>query len=269
MTPLKITFCLILTALLFNACNKEYSVEGGNLKIPTGTWEFTDSLKQFQGNMDTAIVSTILGSTTKELQLLGTSLDGTQSFHMDLFADIFATGTYKASLFQSAFQYSLPAKTLYQADQLSGEFIVNITSYSDNFVSGTFSGASLDSASKTKNLSQGKFTSTIGTKAVVSSGVFGDSSGNCKPVTLAGVYTQGVALTAANTVQVQVTVAVAGTYTITSNTVNGVSFSKTGTFTSAGVQAVLLNGSGTPTGSGPQNYTITYGNSQCGFVVNF
>jgi hypothetical protein len=269
MTPLKITFYLILTVVLFNACSKEYSLEGGGLKVPVGTWEFADSLKQFQGNMDTAFTSSSPGSDTKELQLIGTSLDGSQNFHMDLFADTFKTGTYKASLFQSSFQYSLPAKTLYEADQLTGEFIVTITSFGNNFVSGTFSGAALDSANKIKNLTQGKFSSIIGSGTAVSSGVFGDSSGNCKPVTLAGVYTQGVALTSANTVQVQVTVAVAGTYSITSDIVDGVSFSNAGTFTSTGVQTVLLNGSGTPANTGNQNFTISYGNSQCGFAINF
>jgi hypothetical protein len=267
MHPQKITFFLILLAVWFGACTKEYSIEDGGLKVPTGTWEFKDSLKQFQGDMDTAFISSSPGSGTKELQLIGTSLDGSQTFHMDLFADTFKTGIYKASLFQSSFQYSSPAKTLYQADQLTGEFIVIITSFSNNYVSGTFSGAALDSGNNTKNLSEGKFTSTFA--ATVSSGVLGDSSGNCKPVTLAGVYTQGVALNSANTVQVQVTVAVAGTYSITSNIVNGVSFSKAGVFTSTGVQTILLNGSGTPANSGNQNFTVSYGNSQCGFVINF
>ena len=270
MKLLKITFYLFLAAVLFNACRKEYSLEGGGLKVPSGTWEFKDSLKQFQGNMDTAYINSSAGTGTKELHLIGTSADGSQTFHMHLFADTFKTGTYKASLFQSSFEYTIPAKTIYQADQLIGEFIVNITSFSNNYISGTFSGAALDSANKIKNLSQGKFTSTIGISGTaVSSGVLGDSSGNCKPVTLAGVYTQGIALTSANTVQVQVTVAVAGTYSITSNTVNGVTFSKAGTFTSTGVQTVILNGSGTPANSGNQNFTISYGNSQCGFTINF
>ena len=104
---------------------------------------------------------------------------------------------------------------------------------------------------------------------VLHTGVLGDSSGNCKPVTLAGTYSPGIALTSANTVQVQVTVATAGTYSIKTNTVNGVTFSKTGTFTSTGTQNVILNGSGTPANSGDQNFTLSYGNSQCSFTINF
>jgi len=133
MKPIKITCYLILTAVLFNACRKEYSLEGGNLKIPSGTWEFKDSLRQFQGNMDTAYIKSA-GTSIKELHLIGTSNDGSQTFHMRLFADTFKTGTYKASLFQSSFDYTMPAKTLYQADQFIGEFIVTVTSFSNNYI---------------------------------------------------------------------------------------------------------------------------------------
>ncbi|MEO8763297.1 MAG: hypothetical protein ABI416_03380 [Ginsengibacter sp.] len=270
MNRLNITFCIIMAGVLFHSCKKEYSLEGGGLKVPSGTWSFKDNLKSFVGNMDTAYIVSLPGTGTKELDLIGTSGDGSQTFHLQLFADAFTTGTYKASLFQSAFKYTMPAKTLYQADQLTGEFIVTITSFTNNIISGTFSGASLDSANKIINLSQGKFTSTIaGNGTGASTGVLGDSSGNCKPVTLAGVYLQGIALTSANTVQAQVIVATAGTYAITTNTVNGITFSKTGTFTSTGTQTVLLNGTGTPTNSGNQNFTISYGNSQCAFKVNF
>jgi hypothetical protein len=266
---IKITFYLFLTLVLLNACQKEYSIESGGLKH-TGSWQFNDSLQLFSGNMDSVYIDS--SSSTKVLHLIGTSLNGSQTFHMQLFADTFKTGTYKASLFQSSFQYSATAKTIYQADQLVGEFIVNITTYSNSLIAGTFSGAAIDSANNIKQLTLGKFTSAIGqngTGVSVSSGVLGDSSGNCKPVTLSGTYTQGVALIGANTVQVQVTVAAAGTYSITSNTVNGVTFSNTGTFTSTGVQNVILNGSGTPLSSGVQNFTISYGNSQCAFKINF
>ncbi len=119
----------------------------------------------------------------------------------------------------------------------------------------------------------GKFTSTIGVSGSagggISSGVLGDSSGSCNPVTLSGSYSPGTALTGANTVQVEVTVAIPGSYTISSNTANGISFTKSGTFTSAGLQTVTLGGTGTPLSAGPQNFTVTYGNSQCTFAINF
>jgi hypothetical protein len=116
----------------------------------------------------------------------------------------------------------------------------------------------------------------------------GDSSGNCKPAVLNGVYAQSVAVTGSNTVQlavtvtvpgtytistntvqVAVTVTVPGTYTISTNTVNGVSFSATGTFNSIGSQVVALQASGTPINSGSQAFTVMYGTSQCAFSINF
>ncbi len=83
---MKTLFYALFTMVLLNSCAKEYSLEGGGLKIATGAWEFKDSLKQFQGNMDTAYITSSGG--TKDLQLLGTSSDGFQTFHMHLYAEL-------------------------------------------------------------------------------------------------------------------------------------------------------------------------------------
>ena len=245
-------------------------MENGNLKLPTGSWEFKNAGAQYIGDMDTAYIAA--NGNTKELHLIGTSADGSQTFHLHLFADTFKIGTYKASVFQSSFNYTSGATSLFNANQLVGEFIVNVTSFGNNVISGNFSGSALDSSNKVIQLTEGKFTSTInisGTAGGLSSGVLGDSSGTCKPVVLNSTYSAGVALTSLNTVQLQVTVAVPGSYTISTNTVNGVSFSKGGTFTSVGVQTIVLNGSGTPTNSGNSDFAVTYGNNQCNFTINF
>ena len=73
----------------------------------------------------------------------------------------FSTGTYKASLFQSTFEYTSGATNLYQAGQLIGEFIVNITSLTNTQISGTFSGSAINAASVLKQLSNGKFSSSL------------------------------------------------------------------------------------------------------------
>ena len=270
MKTIKIAFYAFLSIMFLNSCQKEYSIESGGVVPPSGTWDFKEGAKQFQGNMDTAYIDS--SGAIKELHLIGTSLDGSQTFHLHLYADNFQTGAYKASLFQSSFTYSSGTKQLYNANQLVGEFIVNITTYGNNLIIGTFSGSALDSSGAIIQLTLGRFTSSInstGGGSSISSGVLGDSSGNCKPVILAGSYSPGAALTSANTVQLQVTVAAPGSYTISSNIVNGISFSKSGTFTSAGVQVVTLNGNGTPIASGPQNFVISYGNSQCTFPIDF
>ncbi len=274
MKTLKIPALFLVLAALFFSCQKEFSLEG--VTTSAGTWQFNDDAKVYAGNIDTAYIET--AGTTKTLNLVGKSSDGSQNFLLHLYAtDSFTVGAYKASLFKSDFQYYTQAKNIYQADQFIGEFIVTISAINNNNITGIFSGAAEDSTSAVKSLTLGKFTSRInltgngtgGGGGGTASGTLGASAGVCTPVTTAGTFTQGVTLTSTNTATVQVTVTTIGTYTISTNTVNGVSFSKTGTFTTAGVQTVILNGSGTPVNSGNQNFAITFGTSTCNFPITF
>lgn len=268
MKLLRISCSFFLAVVLLNACQKEYSIENGNKGIVQGSWQFTNGSTNYAGNMDT--IYQIASGSTNELFLIGTSSNGTQNFEMHLFADTFKIGTYKASAFQSSFLYSSSGKSIYQASQLIGEFIVNITSLDDNHIEGTFSGSATDSTSSLVQLTAGSFNSTLANGIInpPSSGVLGDSAGNCKPVIIAGAYAKGIPTTSSNTLQVQVTVAIPGSYTISTNTVNGVSFSRTGTFSVPGPQNVLLFANGTPTVSGSNVFTLNYGNSQCAFTLN-
>ena len=100
-------------------------------------------------------------------------------------------------------------------------------------------------------------------------GSLGGSPGSCTGATTAGTYAKGIALTSSNTITIQVNVGTPAAYTISTNTVNGVSFSKSGTFTTSGVQNVVLTGTGTPLASGAQTFTVTFGASTCSFVLNF
>jgi len=274
MKTLKISSLFILFALLFFSCQKEFSLEG--VITPAGTWQFNDAATQYMGNIDTAYIETT--GTTKTLNLVGKTTDGSQNFLLHLYAtDSFTVGTYTASLFQSDFQYYITAKSIYQADQFIGEFIVTINSIGNNNITGIFSGSAQDSTGTVKPLTLGQFTSRInlstngtgGGGGGSASGTLGASAGACTPINTSGTFTQGVTLTASNTAAVTVTVNTAGTYTIATNTVNGVSFSKTGTFTATGVQTVILIGSGTPVSSGNQNFTVTFGSSNCSFTLNF
>ncbi len=154
MRTIKIAFYVFLSIIFFSSCQKEYSVELGGVVAPTGSWEFKDGSKQFQGNMDTAYIDS--SGATKELHLIGTSLDGSQTFHLHLYANNFKTGTYKASVFQSSFTYTSGQKQLYNANQLIGEFIVDVTSYTSNLIAGTFSGSALDSSGSGNSVNRGK-----------------------------------------------------------------------------------------------------------------
>ncbi|HYF33390.1 MAG TPA: hypothetical protein VD993_19835 [Chitinophagaceae bacterium] len=93
------------------------------------------------------------------------------------------------------------------------------------------------------------------------------TGGNCANFQPQGTYTAGVALDNTNKVVVQVNVTALGSYSITTNNVNGYSFSASGNFTTLGTQNVTLQGVGTPVVGGTNNFTTTAGTSNCGFAI--
>jgi len=94
---------------------------------------------------------------------------------------------------------------------------------------------------------------------------------SCGSATVNGVYTKGTALGASNTITLPVVVSTLGSYSITTNTVDGISFSGSGTFTATGNQNVTLSGTGTPTSTADKVMTITSnsadGSSTCNVTV--
>ena len=70
--------------------------------------------------------------------------------------------------------------------------------------------------------------------------------GSCTGYSVSGNYFSGEAMTSTNTMAVKVTVTVLGSYTIKTNTVNGMKFAATGSFVTLGSQIVVLTGTGTP-----------------------
>ncbi len=269
MKRFKIAWWLSATVLLLSACQKEYSIEGNAPVTQVGSWQFTNNSMLYTGAMDSAYIDATSG--TQSLHLIGTSSDGIEKFNMVLYSSSFAPGEYKASLFQSTFLYTAGSTNIYMAGQLIGEFIVTITSFDGSHIAGTFSGSADNVTNAVTQITSGKFNASLTTRfgGGTSSGVLGNNAGNCEPVSLSGNYFQGLPLDSSNTVQVQVTVATIGSYTIKSNTVNGVTFSISGNFVSTGTQTVTLKGAGTPISSGDRNFTISYGNSQCDFKITF
>ena len=89
----------------------------------------------------------------------------------------------------------------------------------------------------------------------------------CTSASVQGTYTAGTALATANKVTLQVNVTTVGTYSVTTSTINGITFSGSGTFTATGNQTITLQGVGTPTAAGTFPYPITAGSSACAFSV--
>jgi len=82
----------------------------------------------------------------------------------------------------------------------------------------------------------------------------GDS---CTGAVVSGRFVKDTALTGSNTVAITVDVTTPGPYWITTNTVNGISFSAASTFTAAGPQTAILSGTGTPAFSGTVNFLLS------------
>ena len=275
MRLLKISFFVVTCAILFPFCQKEHSLEQGIKKFSVGDWEFKAGGVQFVGPIDSAYIVKLAGNK-KSMVLMGTSLNGVQQFYLHLSAvDSFTNGSYKASLLQADFKYKAPAKTIYQADQLIGEFEVTITDLSNNHITGIFSGEAQDSLSSIADITEGKFSADIdlgnntGSGGFNATGNLGSTAGSCTPIGISGSYTKGIAMDASNNILIQVNVTNAGNYNISTSLLNGVKFLSIGTFTTAGMQNVQLQAIGIPTNAGNQVYTVGFGLSSCNFTLNF
>lgn len=97
----------------------------------------------------------------------------------------------------------------------------------------------------------------------------GGSPGNCSVSGVNGVYEKGLAMSAANTVEMTVNVTAIGTYSITGTVVNGVSFGTSGVFVNPGVQNVFLAATGTPVNEGLFTFPVTNNTTTCGFPITF
>ncbi len=101
---------------------------------------------------------------------------------------------------------------------------------------------------------------------IVSEGVLiKDISNDCEVATK-GNYIVDKKLDGSNNVKVKVHVTAKGSYSITTDTVNGYSFYAAGNFKDTGIVLVTLKGYGKPLVNGSDLFTIIYGDSNCHFL---
>ena len=105
---------------------------------------------------------------------------------------------------------------------------------------------------------------TVGPPATYTLGSTGSS---CTGALVSGTYAVGVPVGPGNTALVNVNVTVAGSYTLSTPVVNGISFSSTSDFVSTGPKTVILAASGTPTAAGVVNFAVSGGSTTCIFPV--
>ncbi len=113
---------------------------------------------------------------------------------------------------------------------------------------------------KEVSFESGNTTASVGSLAT-------DAAGDCLGAVISGSYYQDTALNSTNYVDVTVQVDTAGSYTISTDTVNGYYFKATGTFTSTGTQTVRLIGGGKPLATGSNIFIVRYNGTFCEFTI--
>lgn len=149
----KYVFWILIVSLAVSSCAKEYSSE--KLRPVLGGWQFTKGGINYSGYLNNVYSTSGIGSNV--MYILGTSANGAQQFQIKLLGSSFPPGNYYASEFQSVFSYSLPSKTIYYANESTGEFVVNLIASDSTNIQGTFSGLVYDSTSNPVEITNGKF----------------------------------------------------------------------------------------------------------------
>lgn len=236
-------FCLLFITLVhITSCSKEYSFEDNFAKATLKDPVTGDCL-----------LSAVNGSYVKDSILTSTSF-------IDVKLNVSATGVYTV-----------------KTDTVNGFWFIG---------EGTVDTLGINSVrlfAKGKPAATGTFTFhinfdtsscpidvTVTEQAIGGSSVFSFTSatGTCPDVKFNGMYKEGVALDASNTMEFDVNVTATGTYAINLPAVNGISFAGTGTFATVGKQHVVLTGGGTPGLAGTITEEIITGSSTCSYSLD-
>ncbi|MGH2563795.1 MAG: hypothetical protein ACRDE5_04745 [Ginsengibacter sp.] len=111
-----------------------------------------------------------------------------------------------------------------------------------------------------------RFTLNVLKKAPAQYTLAGDPGGCSGPV-IGGTYAVAGDITSMNTVTLQVIVNTPGDYTITTDTIDGISFSAMGHFNATGAQKVVMQAAGKAQEGGLEYFNVTADASQCSFSV--
>jgi hypothetical protein len=249
------TINLLLLALIFCvgllSCGKEYSVEEGGFLGGGGT---TTGTAKFTLNGAPGDCSPVTMSGTYKA---GVALD--QSNTILIIANVTVIGDYTISTAQiNGVTFSGAGVFTTVGTQVitligsgtptdAGNFNYSVgsayCSFTVPFVAGTGGGT--------------------GTAAYTLNG----GTGNCVSPVIGGTYTAGTALTATNTIRIGVNVTTAGTYSLSTNSANGVTFTGAGTFTTTGPATITLTSLNTPTAAG--TFAYKPGTNGCTFSITY
>lgn len=243
---------LVLSVLIISSCQKELSEE--TAVVPAGT-PATGTLKDTSGN---CLPFTVNGSFYNGVVTVA------DSNYVQIQVNAFTTGSFSiATSVENGFQLSatgvITNTGLNTINLRASGTPVNITPTNFNV---TFDGNTCVVTVNVKDSSTRN--STGGVPAVFT---LGGAPNACPNAVFTGNYNIGTPLNGANTVVIPVNVTTVGTYTISTNLVNGYKFSATGKFNTTGTQNVSLSGSGTPLVAEKDTLKPTVGTSSCSFSV--
>ncbi len=153
MKTFRIVFYTFLIAVFFNSCAKEYSSEV--MAAPTGAWQFTAGSTNYSGYITDFHTNS---GNPNQYSFSGKTKDGSQNFLLYLYGDSLTTGNYYASQFKVAFSYNglTAGSVIYSANQLIGEFVVNVLSVESTVIDITFSGTAQDANGNQVQITDGK-----------------------------------------------------------------------------------------------------------------
>lgn len=234
---------LVLIAYIMS-CQKEKSYEVGNTNPSTGS-------------LQSSLTGDCLGSAVAGSYKVDSAL--TDSNYVDVNVDVITAGSYTIG-----------------SDTLNGFFFKGSGSFNDTGVvtvrltgNGTPADVGTHIFTITYDSSQCTFSVTTlpGTSGGTAVFTLEGAPNSCVPGSTQGIYTAGVATNNTNTATVNVDVTTAGTYSIVTSLVNGVTFTASGIFSSTGPQQIVLNASGTPAADGSFSIPVTIGSTTCSFPL--
>lgn len=228
---------LFIEAFLFTSCKKEYSIEGGVQA------QYTIS------GSPTACVPALLSGFYIE----GKKTDVTNTVQIN--ADVTFAGNY------TIFTTPVDGISFTSSGTFTdtGMHVVTLQCTGTPESAGTFS-------IKIPGDNGCSFTVSVLNKAPASYLLRGDPS-DCASISSQSTFIEGQVLNASDTVSLQVVVSAPGSYSISTDTVSGVSFSASGTFSAVGAQTVTLYASGSASAAGFLFFKVKADSSQCSFSI--
>ncbi len=261
-----LTYCLFFLALLFtSACSKELSLENAGIIEPPPPgeqmqWQFEDSLGIKQGDVDTAFIAE--QGSLQALFIDGTSDDGEYRILLNVVAASLRPGSYRAE--NVNFTFYQGADLIYFNDPSVGEFTLNISAIDTARVTGTFSGVIVDVRTGITSIQNGSFSADLNSMPAE-----GTSEGTlvCDTIGVFGDYLEGEETNATHYIEFDLNVTKPGTFVISTDEVNGISYAAEGEFAEPGLYTIQLGAFGVPVQTGPTEFTLTYAGSSCNFTV--